>query len=85
MDMLYKFDSKQQNEGKEDARQAISLAYKLTGEAKLQSIKDYVIQLLQNDIKILVFAHHMAVLDGLQDMIKEKKIKYMRIDGSISK
>jgi hypothetical protein len=29
--MLHKFDSKEQNQGKDDIRQAITIAYKLSG------------------------------------------------------
>ena len=32
-----------------------------------------------------MFAHHMAVLDASENAIKDKKYKYMRIDGSVSK
>ena len=83
MEMLYKFDSNEP--ATEDTRQAISMAYSLTGKAKLESIKQYVLELLSNDIKFLIFAHHKIVLDGLQAALKEKKVKFMRIDGSITK
>ncbi len=64
MEMLFKFDS-HDSEKTEDTRNAINQAYTLTGKAKLEGIKDYVVELLQNGIKVLVFAHHKAILDGL--------------------
>ena len=35
----------------------------LSGIAKLQSVKEYVGSILDNDIKIIIFAHHKAVMD----------------------
>ena len=64
MEMLWQFDSGG-NEAK-DMRQAITQAYTLTGQAKLNSVKDYVLELLNNDIKILIFGHHIHMLDGLE-------------------
>jgi SWI/SNF-related matrix-associated actin-dependent regulator of chromatin subfamily A-like protein 1 len=61
--MLAQFDSGG-NEAR-DSRQAITQAYTLTGQAKLRAVKEYVLDLLNNDIKILIFGHHMLMLDGL--------------------
>ena len=43
------------------------------------------LELLSNDVKLIVFGHHMNMLDGLQACFEQKKIKFMRIDGSVSK
>ena len=64
MEMLAQFDSGG-NEAK-DSRQAITQAYTLTGQAKLNAVKDYVLELLSNDVKLLIFGHHMLMLDGLE-------------------
>ena len=61
------------------------MAYSLTSKAKLEATKEYVLELLNNDIKIIIFGHHMTMLDGIESMLKNKSIKYMRIDGSITK
>jgi len=58
--------------------------YLLTGLAKLQGIKNYLTSLLENDIKILIFAHHLAVMDEIEEHLKNIKLGYMRIDGSTS-
>jgi len=39
--------------------------YLLSAIAKLQSIKEYITAILQNDVKILIFAHHRDVMDEL--------------------
>jgi SWI/SNF-related matrix-associated actin-dependent regulator of chromatin subfamily A-like protein 1 len=48
-------------------------------------VKDYVLELLNNDIKLIVFAHHLAVLDGLEQAMGTKNVKFIRIDGSVTK
>ncbi len=30
-----------------------------------------------------MFAHHKIMLDGLEESLVKKKVKYMRIDGSV--
>jgi SNF2 family DNA or RNA helicase len=58
--------------------------YKLSGIAKIKGIINYLTELLDNaHIKIIVFAHHRAVLDGIEGSIK-KQVGYMRIDGRVS-
>lgn len=42
MEMLYKFDSNDSS-GTEDTRQAVTMAYTLTGQAKLESVKEYIL------------------------------------------
>ena len=52
--------------------------------AKLESIKTYLSALLENDVKILIFAHHQAVMDDIDDHLQKSKVEYMRIDGNTS-
>lgn len=42
-------------------------AYKLTGQAKIKGICDYASYLIQNDCKFIVFAHHLEVLDAVEN------------------
>ncbi|OGE16306.1 hypothetical protein A2495_03520 [Candidatus Curtissbacteria bacterium RIFOXYC12_FULL_41_11] len=58
--------------------------YKLTGLAKVSGIQNYIHDLLQNDLKLLIFAHHIDVLDGIEQEIRKMKLQYIRIDGTIS-
>ena len=59
-------------------------AYRLTGLAKVDGVKEFMENLIENDVKFLVFAHHMAILDSYEDFCIKKGIKYIRIDGSVS-
>ena len=62
----------------------LARVYQETGLAKLEGGVDYVLTLLEGGVdKLLVFAHHLAVLDGLQEAIAAKNIRYVRIDGSV--
>lgn len=45
MEMLYKFDSNDSDKS-EDTRVAINQAYTLTGKAKLEAVKEYVLEML---------------------------------------
>jgi SNF2 family DNA or RNA helicase len=39
---------------------------------------------MQNDLKLLIFAHHQDVLDGIETEVRKLKIKFVRIDGKIA-
>lgn len=39
--------------------------YMLSAMAKLQSVKEYVGAILENDIKVIIFAHHKVVMEAL--------------------
>ena len=61
-------------------------AYALTGQAKIEGIISYINYLVSEDQSFLLFAHHMIVLDKLEERIKDlkkeyKTLKYIRIDG----
>lgn len=43
---------------------------------------DYIETLIESEIKFLVFAHHISVLNGIEEKVRSSKVKYMRIDGS---
>lgn len=58
--------------------------YFLTSLAKLQSVKEYITAILQNDAKIVIFAHHKAVMDALDSHLKSLKYQYIRLDGDSS-
>lgn len=59
-------------------------AYRLTGESKVDGITDFIDTLIDNNCKFIVFAHHLTVLDGLEEFVRTKKIGYIRIDGKVS-
>lgn len=56
--------------------------YSATGAAKLPAVREYIADKLETTGKMLVFGHHVCVLDGLADLLDEKRVSYIRIDGS---
>lgn len=56
-------------------------AYKLSGLAKVEGAKDYIVSLLENNVKLLIFAHHQAVLDEIESALQKNKYEFIRIDG----
>ena len=59
-------------------------AYKLSGTAKVNGVIEFCHSLLEQNLKFLVFGHHLAVLDQIEHNFKQKKVKFIRIDGSVS-
>jgi len=57
--------------------------YVETCQAKIASVCEYVLDLVQGGCKFLVFGHHHAMLDALEYSVKGKNVKYIRIDGSV--
>eukprot|EP00920_Eleutheroschizon_duboscqi_P036571 GHVT01088071.1.p1 GENE.GHVT01088071.1~~GHVT01088071.1.p1 ORF type:complete len:643 (+),score=38.88 GHVT01088071.1:1946-3874(+) len=60
---------------------AITELFTLTGRAKRAAAQEYVAYMVQADVKFLVFAHHIEMLDALEDQVKKEKVRYIRIDG----
>lgn len=58
--------------------------YRYTGLAKLEGMKKYLKETLQQETKFLIFAHHGEVLDGLEQEVNAMGIKYIRIDGGVA-
>ena len=56
--------------------------YYLSGMAKIEGVKAYVASVLENDVKIIIFAHHHQVMDQIENFIKTQNIEYIRIDGT---
>jgi len=55
--------------------------FRLTGLAKLDAVAEYVQYLVEADCRFLLFAHHQAVLDALQQKLEKLKTGFIRIDG----
>lgn len=55
-----------------------------TGQAKMNAICKYVEQLLSQNKKFLIFAHHKIVMDAISDTLERNKTYYIRIDGSVN-
>ncbi|OPJ79872.1 SWI/SNF-related matrix-associated actin-dependent regulator of chromatin subfamily A-like protein 1 [Patagioenas fasciata monilis] len=70
-------------QSKQQEKEALLLFYSRTAEAKIHSVIEYILELLErgND-KFLVFAHHKIVLDAIVAELEKKRVEYIRIDGS---
>ncbi|XP_078085287.1 SWI/SNF-related matrix-associated actin-dependent regulator of chromatin subfamily A-like protein 1 [Mustelus asterias] len=70
---------------KREKKEALLLFYNSTAEAKVRAIIEYVSDLLESGRdKFLVFGHHRLVLDALCATLGDKKVPFIRIDGSTS-
>lgn len=67
----------------QDTRVAVMKSYTLTGQAKIKGILDFANTLLDNQIKFIIFAQHLVVLDQLEECMKKHNVLYIRIDGSV--
>ena len=64
-------------------REIMSLLYTETGQAKIDPVVEYVQELLETtDKKMLIFGHHLSMLDGLSAFLTKANVKFIRIDGS---
>ena len=64
-------------------RNGTLLAYTLTSTAKKEGVCEYIWDVLEDsEEKIIVFAYHHEMMDSVEDLLKEKKVDYIRIDGS---
>ncbi|XP_069568873.1 DNA annealing helicase and endonuclease ZRANB3 [Brachyistius frenatus] len=58
--------------------------YKQTAIAKAGAVKDYIKMMLEAEqLKFLVFAHHLTMLRACTEAVVEAKAGYIRIDGSV--
>lgn len=56
--------------------------FQLTSQVKVKPVQEYVEYLVQADCRFLLFAHHMAMMDALQQTLEKQRAKFIRIDGS---
>ncbi|XP_057675164.1 DNA annealing helicase and endonuclease ZRANB3 isoform X2 [Corythoichthys intestinalis] len=62
----------------------ITQMYKQTAIAKAGAVKDYIKMMLETEqLKFLVFAHHLTMLQACTEAAIEAKTGYIRIDGSV--
>ncbi|XP_056615680.1 DNA annealing helicase and endonuclease ZRANB3 isoform X1 [Triplophysa dalaica] len=62
----------------------ITHMYKQTAIAKAGAVKDYIKMMLETEeVKFLVFAHHLSMLQACTEAVIEAKAGYIRIDGSV--
>jgi SWI/SNF-related matrix-associated actin-dependent regulator of chromatin subfamily A-like protein 1 len=58
-------------------------AYRLSGEAKVKGVCEFVETLFENGAKFLIFTHHQTVRDEIQKFLTAKKVGHVRIDGKV--
>ena len=58
-------------------------AYRLTGLSKFEGVCEFIETLVDNGAKFLVFAHHICMIDALEEFAHKKKFGYIRIDGRV--
>ncbi|XP_033952027.1 DNA annealing helicase and endonuclease ZRANB3-like, partial [Pseudochaenichthys georgianus] len=62
----------------------VTRMYKQTAVAKAGAVKDYIKMMLEAEqLKFLVFAHHLTMLQACTEAAIEAKAGYIRIDGSV--
>lgn len=61
--------------------EALLPLFSRTGVIKVPGILDYIMDLLEGGRKLLVFAHHKAVLDAITESLGAKGYQFVRIDG----
>lgn len=70
---------------KKKQKEALIMFFNSTAEAKIPSIIEYILDLLESGReKFLVFAHHKVVLDAITNELERKHVQHIRIDGSTS-
>ncbi|KFP76977.1 SWI/SNF-related matrix-associated actin-dependent regulator of chromatin subfamily A-like 1, partial [Acanthisitta chloris] len=70
-------------ESKQQEKEALLVFYNRTAEAKIRSVVEYILELLESgNNKFLVFAHHKIMLDAIAAELEKKHVEYIRIDGS---
>lgn len=65
-----------------DKNVALLPLFSKTAELKLPVVKDYIFDMLEGGRKLLIFAHHRIVLNGICEGLAKSKYHYVRIDGS---
>lgn len=66
----------------EYGQDALKEAFKRMCDAKIKSTQDYVSYLLEGFAgKALLFAHHVIMMDAMEQVVRSKKVKFIRIDG----
>ncbi|KAI1237283.1 hypothetical protein IHE44_0014545 [Lamprotornis superbus] len=72
-------------ESRQQEKEALLIFFSRTAEAKIRSVIEYVLELLESgNNKFLVFAHHKIMLDAVVAELKKKHVEHIRIDGSTS-
>ncbi|XP_062189338.1 uncharacterized protein LOC133892517 isoform X2 [Phragmites australis] len=61
----------------------ITKIYTDSAKAKIPAVLDYLGTIIEADCKFLIFAHHLSMIDAIEQYLLKKKVKCIRIDGQI--
>ncbi|CAE6973508.1 ZRANB3 [Symbiodinium natans] len=62
--------------------EAVEKACERLATTKKAAVAEYLSCLVAANVRFLVFAHHLAMLDALETSLQEQSTRYFRIDGS---
>ncbi|KAH9492456.1 SWI/SNF- matrix-associated actin-dependent regulator of chromatin sub A-like protein 1 [Bulinus truncatus] len=67
----------------QDRREMLLQYFHETCRVKLDSVRQYILDLIESDKKFLIYAHHTEMMDSIEECISKKTpgLKYIRIDG----
>ena len=65
-----------------DVLGALARLRRAVGVAKIPAARGWIDDALEQDEKLLVFAHHADVLDGIEAHLRDTGVGYVRLDGS---
>uniref|UniRef100_A0A061SCW0 SWI/SNF-related matrix-associated actin-dependent regulator of chromatin subfamily A-like protein 1 n=1 Tax=Tetraselmis sp. GSL018 TaxID=582737 RepID=A0A061SCW0_9CHLO len=65
-----------------EEKRLLNKLYFTSAHSKIAAVQEYVNDLLENEEKFLIFAHHQCLLDGIEQCLRKKRVKFIRIDGS---
>lgn len=76
---------KRQRYMKSISRRGVSTdIYSLSAAAKADAVADYVSDLLDQEDKVVVFAHHHVLLNAVEERLQAERHSYIRVDGKVS-
>ncbi|ADM11682.1 Snf2/Rad54-like helicase [Encephalitozoon intestinalis ATCC 50506] len=56
--------------------------YREAVKLKIDQVKQYISTIVEKDMKFIIFCHHVEMMDGLEEFLREKGVSIIRIDGS---
>lgn len=67
-----------------ERRKCLMQMYVESAAAKKEAVCEYIEDLLAGGCKFLAFAHHISMLDAMQEVAVRSKVGFIRIDGSVN-
>ena len=53
-----------------------------SADAKVAAVSEYLLDIVNSDIKLICFCHHQSMMNGIEEMLNKEKVNHIRIDGS---